>query len=559
LGATVLAIAAISALTLLPSAPSHAGDEQPKEPPAPASPPEKPAPTVESRLEKLEETNAELLELVRALQGQNQELTRRLERIAQQEPRTPAPTTPPLDRSLEGGEDSTENPVQVGGAGPTPAQRGATGGGSTPFDRSLEGGQDSIENPVQASRGTWKNGNVLIGPGFMLETDDEEFQLQFHSQIQAESRVYQQGGMVPAAGGFDIPRARAIFNGRLTKALEYDLSIEAAYGTINLLNAFLNFKASEQFMVKVGRYKVPFLYEYFAISNVDLINPERSLFGINYGFNRMPGAQVWGQLLEKRLDYAVGIFNGPRNQYLDFNNSKDLIAYMNLHPFEGKGMPGWLHHLNFGGSVNTGSQDNPVVPRGLKTSVSQSTNVLLDNVAPNWLVFNPDVRERGWRTLWALHAAYFYKQLSLYGEWQTGYTKYGRSGEDHNTQVSVAGWYVAAGYFLTGEEVTRRTQIDPKHDFSLKPGNFGLGALELVGRYSTLSLGDNVFTAGLADQTDWSNSAYATDIGFNWYLNPYIKIYLDWQHSAFGKPVLFAPDRYQLTSDLYWLRFQLYF
>jgi phosphate-selective porin OprO/OprP len=42
-------------------------------------------------------------------------------------------------------------------------------------------------------------------------------------------------------------------------------------------------------------------------------------------------------------------------------------------------------------------------------------------------------------------------------------------------------------------------------------------------------------------------------------LNNYVKIYLDWQHSAFNQPVTFAPGRFQLTSDPFWLRFQLYF
>jgi phosphate-selective porin OprO/OprP len=532
---------------------------------APRPKPEAAEAAVEERLRRLEETNEQLLNLVRDLQRQNAELARRLD----QQPAVPTPT-PPLDRSLEGGEDSIENPVQTddgagGRAAGTGTDTGAasaiSGGMADALDRSLEGGQDSIENPVQGAPGTWRTGRVRIGPGFMLESRDEEFQLQFHSQLQAEARIYQQGGMNPAASNIDIPRARTILNGRFTKSIEYDLSIEAAYGTINLLNAFLNFKPSGQdrFMVKFGRYKVPFLYEYFAIANVDLLTPERSLFGINYGFNRMPGGQLWGQIWDKRLDYAVGLFNGPRNQFVDFNNDKDVIAYLNLHPFDTEDGPPLLKHLNFGGSVDAGSQNNPVVPRGLKVSVSQSANPLLDNVAPNWLVFNDNVRERGWRSFWSLHAAYFYKQLSVYGEWSSGFQDYGKVGQVTNTRVPIDSWYLAAGYFLTGEEVTRRTQVRPKRNFSLKPGKLGLGAVELVGRYSALGLGDQVFNAGLADPNLWANRAYATDIGFNWYWNPYLKVYVDWEHAVFNQPALFAPGQRQLTSDLFWLRFQLYF
>lgn len=32
-----------------------------------------------------------------------------------------------------------------------------------------------------------------------------------------------------------------------------------------------------------------------------------------------------------------------------------------------------------------------------------------------------------------------------------------------------------------------------------------------------------------------------------------------WLHGEFGDPVLYRPDRYQKTADMFWLRFQLYF
>lgn len=535
--------------------PVRAGEgDPPATPPTPAE-----AASVEERLNRLEETNAELLEVVRELKAQNEALARELQQ------RDQAPPPPVLDRSLEGGVDSLENPVPAptGPLPPSPSLPGAAPGmGTSPgaLDRAFEGGIDSIENPVPGNQRSWRDGRVRFGPGVMLESMDGEFQLQFHNQTQLESRIYDPSNMYPAAANFDIPRQRFIFNGRYTKNIEFDASIEAAYGTINLLNAFLNFKpnGSEQVMFKFGRYKVPYLYEYYAISNADLLTPERSLFGINFGFNRMPGGMVWGSVLDKRVDYAVGIFDGARNQQLDFNNDKDVIAYLNVRPFLlAEDLP-FLKNLNVGGSIDAGSQNNAVVPRSLKTSVSQSTNVLLDDIGPSWLVFNPDARERGWRTFYSLHGAYFYRQLSVLGEWSLGFQNYGFNSQAFNTRVPIDSFYVAAGYMLTGEEVTRRTQVIPKQNFSLRPGQLGLGAWELVGRYSTVNLGEQVFTNNLVDPALWSNTARATEVGLNWYWNPYLKIYMFWQHSNFGDPVLYNTITQQkvTTSDLYWLRFQ---
>ena len=69
-----------------------------------------------------------------------------------------------------------------------------------------------------------------------------------------------------------------------------------------------------------------------------------------------------------------------------------------------------------------------------------------------------------------------------------------------------------------------------------------------------MELGHNIFTAGLADPDLWSNHVWATDIGFNWYLNFYTKIMVDWQHAGFGNVVAMGPDKFSSTTDLFWLQ-----
>ena len=104
--------------------------------------------------------------------------------------------------------------------------------------------------------------------------------------------------------------------------------------------------------------------------------------------------------------------------------------------------------------------------------------------------------------------------------------------------------------------------------FSFPPPSFVLArlssnpfsrAFELTARYSELGLGPRVFTAGLADPNLWTNRAEMTDVGFNWYLNKFVKVYFDWEHAMFAQPVYYRPGGLQKTSDLFWLRFQVYF
>jgi phosphate-selective porin OprO/OprP len=45
----------------------------------------------------------------------------------------------------------------------------------------------------------------------------------------------------------------------------------------------------------------------------------------------------------------------------------------------------------------------------------------------------------------------------------------------------------------------------------------------------------------------------------NWYLDFYTRIYLDWQHAEYGNEVSVAPRKFTSFTDIYWVRFQVFF
>jgi len=96
----------------------------------------------------------------------------------------------------------------------------------------------------------------------------------------------------------------------------------------------------------------------------------------------------------------------------------------------------------------------------------------------------------------------------------------------------------------------------------LRPYGEGLGAFEAYSRYSTLTLGSNVFTDHLANPDLFANSVRAWDTGLNWFLNEYLKLTMDWQHSMFNNPVSVTGAKggnSTSTQDMYWFRTQLYY
>ena len=70
--------------------------------------------------------------------------------------------------------------------------------------------------------------------------------------------------------------------------------------------------------------------------------------------------------------------------------------------------------------------------------------------------------------------------------------------------------------------------------------------------------GNQVFAAGLADPNLWSNRVDVVDVGLNWYLNKFVKVYFDWEHAMFGQAVYASPGVWQKTNDLFWLRLAIY-
>jgi phosphate-selective porin OprO/OprP len=149
------------------------------------------------------------------------------------------------------------------------------------------------------------------------------------------------------------------------------------------------------------------------------------------------------------------------------------------------------------------------------------------------------------------HAVLYYRSLMVPAQYNGGFQNYSNNG---HTQVNVPyeGWFIQATDFITGEQVTRRVNlVKPIKDFGLKKGKRGVGAIEVHGRFAQMNIGRNAFSQGLADPNLWTNNVYVIDLGANWYLNFYTKIYFDWQHSVYGK--------YMETTNLFWLRFQLFF
>ena len=473
-----------------------------------------------------------------------------------------------LSTRLKHAEARTPPPANLSETGAGPAMPGARAGGGPAGSASEDvgfGGLASGFGPAAELPSARFDMPAVIpsvvaqtrwGPGFQIRTLDDEFDIQFHNLTQLDGRFYGIPNQSPVSDTFDIARQWFVFNGHLTRPYEYYVSFNNSFDTFSALDVFLNVNYDKRFQFRFGRFKSPFCYEFYAQPTEALASGEWSVFFNNFGMNRDVGTMFWGESVAGRIDYAAGIFNSTPNGQFDLSNPKSAIAFLNVAPFR-PATDSPLENLNLGGSLVTGNQDHAPVPQELRTIVPTSgSNV----IGVPFLTFNNNTMVSGPRTLWSLHAAYFYRSLMLLAEWQSGFQDYAlRNQTNSRVRLPIESFYVQASYFLTGERMASRGRVKPLRSFDLRQGRFGPGAWEVFARYADLSLGPQVFSAGLADPNDWTNQLFLTDLGVNWYWNAYVRVMFDWQHAGFGSPVLDRPGGFARTSDLFMLRFQVWF
>lgn len=460
-----------------------------------------------------------------------------------------------LSGALSQPRGSSDGSAPVAGGG----SKASGGGDPTSIGRAQEVGNLHLGKVTFDSYYDFDDG------GFHLASPDREFTFALRGMTQIDGMLYSRPTPgLQTSSGFYNPRSRIYFEGTVTEPISWEFSFQNFYDTVALLDAYVNFNYDPRFQVQIGRFKNPFGYEFYRIHVWDLMAPERSLWANNFEANRRFGLMGHGDLFDQRVEYAAGTFDTQRNSLRPSDDLQDFEAFLNLKPFYPADEGCVLRNLQFGGSVDVGNENQTPVPDVLRTDQSPGGAAAQNTTASNaaglpFLAFNPTVLEKGHRALWELHLAYYYEGLSLVTALEGGHESYASGPAASPVQIPIHGWFAQAGYLLTGETIRDRTLIQPLRPFDLRQGRFGLGAWEVTARFSQLDLGSQVFSAGLADPNLWTNHAKLIDVGANWYLNQFVKVAFDWEHSLFGTPVVTTDGDFRKSNDLFWVRTQIYF
>jgi phosphate-selective porin OprO and OprP len=168
---------------------------------------------------------------------------------------------------------------------------------------------------------------------------------------------------------FYLRRARLNATGKFLEEFDFRLEGEFA-GTLantsglraQLTDAYITWNRYPSATVRVGQFKTPFGFEQL-YSDPRLFTLERSLVNDRLTLSRQLGTQVGGDLLDKRLTYAVGAFNG-NGANNNFNDDDRFLVAGRIAgvPWQGK-LFGQRASWGVGGGFYT-SDDTNVSPGG---------------------------------------------------------------------------------------------------------------------------------------------------------------------------------------------------
>jgi hypothetical protein len=394
-------------------------------------------------------------------------------------PATPPPPAPKPKAKPAAHPDAPPTPPPPGLAPPPPAPVQA------PVFTNDSASQAVKEPPLAG----WNNGFYIRDPGDYFRLYPRgRLQLDFHSFPGAPA-ANAEGGGVALQPRFFARRLRLEFSGEALKRFTFTFGVDfgqpesstsgksvplaggagegttsARYSPIEgvgsavfIANAFVNYSFCPCFNVLVGQQQAPFGIENRTNNNVTTFMernlPIRSFVAPNA---KELGLTLWGDLLDERLSYELGVYGGDGQNRPQVDSSPDFIGRVFTRPLLGEKSP--LEKLQIGVSGRAGQREQQHVAYDYQPITT----------GQGWSLWEPGYTDSLGRTVHVIPSG---MQAQIGGELRVPVSMFELRGEAYyvsndtreaidglqltSTQrlgrMSGAGWYVQASVWPLGD------------------------------------------------------------------------------------------------------------
>lgn len=359
---------------------------------------------------------------------------------------------------------------------------------------------------------TQENATADAGPqGFALKSADGKWELRLRGLLQMDGRAFADDSAPDDDNEWLLRRIRPTFEGSFGERIEFRIIPDFGGGDEQLVDAYIDTRLGGGITMRAGKFKTPVGLERLqSASHLRMV--ERSIV-TELAPNRDIGIQLSGG--GKTFNWAAGLFNGVvdgRSGDQDDDGNQELAVRLFTEPLDSADSL-----LGFGIAATYGSNDGNAVTPLLPGYRSPGQNTIF-----LYRVGTDGTFADGERLRVSPQFYWYSGPAGLLGEWI-------RVSQDVRRNTAAAtldhdAWQVTAEWFVTGEKAGFR---DPRG---------AAGAVQVVARFSRLSIDDETFAGGDASFGNPAIAVSAADtwgLGVNWFPIEGLKGSLAYQHTSF--------------------------
>ena len=359
--------------------------------------------------------------------------------------------------------------------------------------------------------------------GFSVTTGDGRGQFGLRGNTQIDGRFFLNDDNVTGKDEFIARRLRPILTGKYDD-FSFRVMPDFAGGTARLFDAHVDYKFSDPFQLRFGKFKTPIGLERLQ-SQTDLIFIERG-FANNLAPSRDFGFQAYGDIASGLLEYQIGVFNGNADLSItdgDDGDAKDFVARVFAHPFKQSDVYA-LKGFGFGLGASFGDREGAATSSALGDYRSPGQQRIF-TYRTGAVADATYADGEQWRLY--PQGYYYYGPLGIMAEYSLSNQEVSRGAVSESLEHTA--WQTYISYVLTGEDASYKG-VKPTQPFSLQNGQWG--AFEVAARIGGIDFDDKAFPI-FSNPANSVSEASGFGLGLNWYFNERVKWQVNYDNTQF--------------------------
>jgi phosphate-selective porin OprO and OprP len=338
--------------------------------------------------------------------------------------------------------------------------------------------------------------------------------LDFRARLQADRTWSEVNAGKAGNSGLDIARRRVGVEGRIMRAVDFELEYEIA--AREWRDALVDYRQFTAVRVRAGRFKMPFsLDEMTSATKLDFVY--RSRIAARLAPGRDNGVLVHGQVLRNALAYEAGLFR---------NDGDNARPGASARVFGGRSSALRLVARPLVASRST-MADWQVGIALSETNIPEGFSAVRARTVLGSSFYDSDVWVKGRRRRVGLETRWRPGPAAIQAEYiRLTDERRGQSVEDGDlSPLQAAGWYISGTWLITGERKSKGGDR-PARPLALFSKQHGIGAVELAARIERLDFGNGASGGSSSPRADrvLGNANQVLTYGINWYLNRWVKL-----------------------------------